>query len=415
MWAVLRRPIRLALAAAWLFAGCTSLPDETRLTASEPAELYPSPNQRVDRAQDTSSETGLAKLSPSNVSKAIKRMSGLGPDEQKARERYRLGESDFESAVAARRQGDEGKSQKLFVSAADRYWDAAKLWPDSSLEEDAYFWSAEAYFFADRYPKATKAYDALVKKHPNTRHMDKVAARQFALADYWLELNKESSTWMIVPNLGDKRRPLFDTFGNALKVFDGIRFDDPTGKLSDDATMAAANACFQSGKYARADTLYTDLRDSFPDSDHQFNAHLLGLKCKVLTYEGPDYDGIALDEAEDLVQRMFRLFPNEAAKHREVLTNALADIRLKKAERQWRRAEYYDRRKEYGSASYYYEIVRREYHDTNLAQKANDRIAQIGDLPAEPPQRLSWLTNLFPEPEQTKPLIARDHVDTQRR
>ena len=415
MWAMLRKPIRLALLAAWLVAGGALFPDNPGLTAAESLGPPRSQNRPLARGQDTAPKSGLAKWSPTSVTDKLKQMSGLGPNEQRARERYRRAELDFQAAVTTRRQGDEDRSRASFDSAADKYWDAAKLWPDSTLEEDAYFWAAEAYFFADRYPKATKAYDALVKKHPNTRHMDKAASRQFALADYWLELDKEDAAWTIVPNLSDKRRPLFDTFGNALKVFDGIRFDDPTGKLSDDATMAAANACFQDGKYARADILYADLRDSFPDSDHQFNAHLLGLKCKVLTYEGADYDGTALDEAEDLAQRMFRLFPDEAAKHRAVLTKALADIRLQKAERQWIRAEYYDRRKEYGSARYYYEIVRREFHDTNLAGKARDRIAKIGDLPAEPPQRMAWLSNLFPVPEQTKPLIARDHLDTKRR
>jgi len=75
-------------------------------------------------------------------------------------------------------------------------------------------------------------------------------------------------------------------------VFDKIRIDDPTGKLSDDATLAAANAYFAQGDFEKADQFYTDLRKTFPSSEHQFTAHFLGLKAKLLCYSGPDYSGI---------------------------------------------------------------------------------------------------------------------------
>ena len=93
----------------------------------------------------------------------------------------------------------------------------------------------------------------------------------------------------------------------------------------------------------------------------------------------------------------------------------MGEVRLQKAERQWARAKYYDRRKEFGAARYYYDVLCREFHDTNLAEEARRRLAEIGSLPNEPPQRLAWLANLFPEPDQTKPLIARDNVNAQRR
>ena len=46
--------------------------------------------------------------------------------------------------------------------------------------------------------------------------------------------------------------------------------------------LAAANAYFAAADYFRADALYTDLRKAFPSSEHQFIAHFLGLKTKLL-------------------------------------------------------------------------------------------------------------------------------------
>ena len=400
----------LPLALIIVLCGCALVPDEADPLAA--AESAP----RTTSKREVISATGhiAESLSPSSITQKIRKVSGFEPNEEQARQLFREAESEFRAAVNARKQNDD-QSQRRFAAAANKYLAAAKRWPDSSLEEDAFFWAAEGLYFADRYPKASKSYNELVKKYPTTRHMDTVATRQFALAEYWLQLNNRDPSWVLTPNFTDDRRPRFDTFGNAVRVFDRIRFDDPTGRLSDDATMAAANANFTKQKYHRADALYADLRDSFPDSEHQFNAHLLGLKCKLLVYEGPEYDGTALDEAEELVKRMFRLFPDQSVPHREYLERAIRQVRLKKAEREWVMAKYYDRRKEYGAARYYYELVRRDYSDTTLANEARNRLAQIGGFPDDPPQHLAWLASLFPTAEQAKPLIARDNAGVQRR
>jgi outer membrane protein assembly factor BamD (BamD/ComL family) len=116
-------------------------------------------------------------------------------------------------------------------------------------------------------------------------------------------------------NFFDKRRPMRDTFGHAVRVFDRIRIDDPTGRLADDATLAAGNAYFTAGRYLEADNFYTDLRKTFPSSEHQFRAHLLGVQAKLRSYQGSDYSGIPLDEAEKLIKQIRRQFPHEAEKN----------------------------------------------------------------------------------------------------
>ena len=282
---------------------------------------------------------------PTGVSSSMNKVKSVfvepEPNETQARELFAQAELQFNAA--AQQQGDERRAG--FSSAAAIYKQAAELSPATPLEEDALMMAAESHFFADEYVEAGDGYDELVASYSRTRHMDKVGNRRFQIAQYWLA--KAKSSRAVVPNLTDDQFPALDTFGYAEKMLNKIRFDDSTGKLADDATMAAGIANFEKGKYGTADEMFSDIRRNFPSSEHQFQAHLLGLKSKQMMYAGPEYSGAVLDESEKLVRQMFALFPNQIDQHRDYLNAALKDIRLKKANREFVMAQFYDNRAEY--------------------------------------------------------------------
>jgi outer membrane protein assembly factor BamD (BamD/ComL family) len=340
-----------------------------------------------------------------------KTLIGKGVNPQKARELYVAAEAKYQEALRT----DGERRRDLLTEAAAGFHDAADRWPDSALEEDALFLVGEGYFFADRYPKANEAWEKLLKKYPNSKHLDAIEARRFAIARFWLDLYDKDPQSFWAFNFTDPTRPTRDEFGNAVRIFDRIRLDDPTGKLADDATLAAGNAYFASGRYLDADGFYTDLRKTFPSSEHQFRAHLLGLKAKLLSYEGTDYSGAPLDEAEKLVKQIRRQFPQEAANEREYLTRAYAEVRYKKAEREWKLGQYYDRRGAYGAARFYYHILTKDFGETPFAEKAKSRLAEVADKPAVPPQRFQWLVDAFPKETKEKPLIATSDPGKKRR
>jgi len=329
---------------------------------------------------------------------------GQPVDEAGARRAFALAEQSFQQAAGL---AGQSQSKDQFSKTAKLYQQAAEQWPFSVVEEDAMFMKAESHFFADAYSKANQSYGEMLKKYPNSRHLDQVDRRRFAIAQWWIDLDKRSTLRDALPNLFDRQRPLFDSFGHAVKTWDQIRFDNPTGQLSDDATMAGGVAQFEAAKYSDADILLTDLMVNFPLSEHQFQAHLLSLKCKQMIYEGPDYDGGGLTEGEKLIVKMYKIFPYQAEKHREYLDSEYRTIRLKKAEREHSLARYYDRRKEYGAAKHYYAAVMRDFPDTNLAVESETRIAELAGLPDTPPDRTAWLSGMFPEEDkESKPLLA---------
>jgi outer membrane protein assembly factor BamD (BamD/ComL family) len=348
---------------------------------------------------------------PEQFNKTAKALIGKGENPQKARELYATADEQYRQAAAS--EGDQ--RQRWFLAAAKGFKDAADRWPDSALEEDALFLSGEAYFFADYYYKANGLYEQLLKKYTNSKHLDVVESRRFSIAQFWLDLNDRDPQSFWAVNFTDRSRPWRDEFGHAVRVYDRIRIDDPTGKLADDATLAAGNAYFTQARYLDADNFYTDLRKTFPSSEHQFTAHLLGLKAKLLSYEGPDYSGDPLDEAEKLVKQIHRQFPREADQEREYLTRAYAEVRYKQAERKWYLARYYDRRSEYGAARFYYTALVRDFSETPFAQRAQERVGEVADRPAVPPQRFAWLVDAFPKEENQKPLMPASDPGRKRR
>ena len=345
-----------------------------------------------------------------NPSKSISYFKGPPPDETASRTLYAQANEHFQAASSA--QGEARK--EAFLEAAKLFDRSAERGQGFAVGEDALMMKAESYFFADDYPEASVAYAELAELYPNSDHLDRIDNRRFRIAQYWLDVKKDASR--LAPNLTNSKIPFIDTFGNSIKLYDRIRFDNPTGEMADDATMAAAVAKFQRASYSEADELLTDLRDSFPDSEHQFQAHFLGLKAKLMSYEGPDYDGGALDEADELIRRMVTLFPDEARENYDVLNEAHSEIRLKKAEREYRLAKYYDRRKDVRAARILYGNVRQDFADTNLAVESEGRIAQLEGEPEVAKNKFEWVANLFPEEEtRPKPLWARSPVGKARK
>jgi len=397
------------------------------------ADPLPSPGESVPSGPQADEGVSLADFAPDKVADTVKEIAGYGPDRKLAEAAFAEGERIFrtaaEAAAEARAIADDAEtvkdpeqarkmkkaiaekermSRELFAAAAQEFATAAARWPDSLQEEDALMMQAECYYFGDRYPKAVETYDKLIKKYRNTRHMDTVALRRFTLARWWIRKSRDDD-WKFVPNFTDPMRPWFDTYGSAVKLFDQIRLDDPTSQLADDAAFAAAKSYFAKQDYYRADLFLDDLRRSFPDSEHQFDVHMLSLKTKRLLYQGPDYDAAPLDAAEKLLQIIVKQFPQQAQEEREYLQAAYQDIRAKQAERVWFTAQFFEGREQYGGARHYYQRIIQQFPTSNLADKARARLAALEGKPDKPPQQAKWLVDAIPKPQRrNRPWLTGD-------
>lgn len=400
-----------AIALLLLMTGCTSLRKFGRSDKSE-EDPYAAVNvkrtngngvQNVSYEEDGDAvkPIELNDFNPKNLNATTKRLTGRGPNRKIAEQSYREGDELYKQAVES--QGDNRGD--LFALAAKKFLVAADRMPNSAVEQDALFMAGESFFFADYYSKANDVYERLIKAHPNNRYLDTIEARRFAIAKYWLEVHRKNPESFFGVNMFDELRPWRDTRGHGLRVFDRIRVDDPTGRLADDATFAAANEHFANRNFLKADDYYTDLRSAYPSSEHQFSAHFLGLKAKLNTYMGAGYSGTMLDEGEKLVKQMRRQFPRESEGEREFLERAAAEIRFKKGERYWKMAEYHKRRGENRAALHYLAKIDKDYSDTPFGERALAMRGEVKDLPAVPAQKMKWLVDLIPQKDNVEQLL----------
>jgi outer membrane protein assembly factor BamD (BamD/ComL family) len=337
------------------------------------------PSLLEDDKKPTAMERMAEAASPKKISSKFKELIGRGPDEDLARHFYNEGDLSF-------REGNYEEALKRYKIAVDR-------WPDSPLQEDALFMLAESYFQLDQYPRASNSYNMLTKKYENSRYLDMIIKRRFAIARYWERRSKEDPVKAM--NFKDKSMPFWDTIGSTVAVYESIRMDDPTGPLADDATMATANTYFVHGRWEDAAYHYDLMRTEFPQSEFQAQAHLLGMQAKLRSYQGPHYDAKPLTDAKKLGTVLLTQFSAQLPDERENIQQAMKTIEAQLAERDWALGEFYDTTHHYYAARFYYKEVVKQYPQSRFADLAKARIEKIKDKPADPKNEIEWIASKF--------------------
>jgi outer membrane protein assembly factor BamD (BamD/ComL family) len=292
--------------------------------------------------------------------------------------------------------------QEQYAAAEKAFKGVAKKYKKSEIREDALFMQAESAFNLGHYSDAEMKYTELLKFYPSTRHLDDVSKRLFEIARVWLdfpeaaalgevqqvnyddfrrklpaeESTKKSRGPMFWPNFTDKARPLFDPEGNGVAALRLIWLNDPTGPLADDALMLAASHYARKGDFIEADRHYTLLREEYPNSPHVQQAFVLGSHVKLMAYQGPNYDGKSLQDAEHLKKSTLRLYPNLEEKER--IERELARIEEAKAAREWEQVIFYERKNNPRAQAVYCHLILQRYPDTSAARQAEIRLKQLG-------------------------------------
>ncbi len=365
-----------------------------------------------DTGQDRQDSTLRAQSADDGVDGPLpiepKKNQGFKGFVRKATSITRPSESE-EAAKAMFKEADALFLEKKYKEAQAKYQAAANRYPDSFLEEDALFMVGECQFFQDDYPGASDTYGRILKRNSNTRHLDRIARRMFAIGEYWKERYRETPSWLLKPNLTDKTRPLFDTKGNSMSSFRMVWMNDPTGPLADDSIMQVANMHFLYGEWHKADEHYTQLRHDHPTSKHVMQAYLLGFRTKLELYQGPGYDRTPLNEAEELIETLLLQFSNELGEERERVLQTRSAVRAQQSERDWDFASYYVQGGHNRAARKVLEKLLQKYPETKFAELARQQLADLEGLPDHPKEHLIWLANIFPKPKQLPQPINAQH------
>lgn len=370
--------------------------DDGGTAVTEPA----SPVESASPAQRKTGGNAFGRNSGAN--RLVGFVTGKKENLPLAKKLYQEGDALFRKATR------ESKAERtdVFADAAERFEDAGDAAPGSGLHQDALFMQGESLFFANDLNGARDAFETLQKEFPRNRHSDRAAARLFAISRYWIDASKAGGDAWYNVNLFDSTLPLRDPDSHAVRVLDQIRYDDPTGKLADDATMAAAVEHIRNQRYEQADEFLTDLRETFTDSDHLFLAHMLGIRCKLEIYRGPAYSDLVLEEAAKLVEQTRQRFPGKLReqKYNEMLARSNAEIDYQRAAKLTYRARIREKQRNYGAARELYQQILRDHPAAPQAEQARKTLEKIAALPASPNKPLAFMTKVFPSAKQSPPL-----------
>jgi hypothetical protein len=210
----------------------------------------------------------------------------------------------------------------------------------------------------------------------------------------------------VVPNLTDKSRPLFDTYGRGLQALRSIWLHDATGPIADDALMLTATHHLRKENFVEAARHFSLLREQYPDSPHFKDAFILGSHVALASYEGPSYDPSSLQEALTLKETTLKLFPDLSPEQRSRLEAEVEKLQEAEVARIWELVEFYDRKGLPESMALHCYLILNRYPESRYAQLARAKLFDI-----EPELRAAgkggnfWNLNRSPQPakEEAKP------------
>ncbi|GIW78374.1 MAG: hypothetical protein KatS3mg105_0181 [Gemmatales bacterium] len=292
--------------------------------------------------------------------------------------------AELEAAHDLYRRGEYRKAETLFEKIAD---DKKQ---NPRIAEEARYFQAECLRHQGRYPKAADVYSKLLNDFPGGVHREQAVRHLFDIANYWLDdtraemkayqEKREGKRWFVwsgpVPRF-DKSKPFLDQEGRAIAKLEQVSYSSINGPLADNALFMIGSVMFYRENYREADYYFSQIVERYPDSEYAQRAIELAIICKHMSTGGPLYDGRKVAEARKLVQTAMLNYPELATQKRDFLERQLAGINRQQAEKDFHKAEFYRRTGHPGSAYFYYEIVRRRYPGSPLAEKATQRMAEL--------------------------------------
>jgi outer membrane protein assembly factor BamD (BamD/ComL family) len=284
-------------------------------------------------------------------------------------------EAEFSVAKKEFDAGNYAAAEKLLIPLAKREVKKGTPWG-----EKAQFWLAESQFRLQNYVRANDSYELLIKKYPGTEYVDKLVAREYQIAQFWLSGEDPKAKPPDWKAHFDGRMPWVDTSGYAVKALDHVRLHDPQGPLADDAALRTADHYHMVGDYEAAALYYDQLIAEHPKSEYRERAQLSSIDAKMKGYIGPEYDISGLEQARDTIKKTMAEFPERQATA-EGLYHTLDLIRDQEAERAYTTGLYYMRARKPISAEYQFGLVMANWPNSKWAGEAKKEMAKVAKMP----------------------------------
>ncbi len=340
---------------------------------------------------------------PAAQHSVVMRPDGLAPAQLSPAD----SDPDLQAAKEVFRQGEYAKAELMFhnIAEATKNWkswftltsDESKNDRNVLVAEEARFLEAESLRMQGHYPKAADTYIRLLNDFGSGLHREAAVAQLFNIANYWLEDTrvemeeaKEKAAgkrWFVHSHFMhcfDRSKPFLDEEGRALEALEHVRYNDIDGPYADKALFMLGTVKFFNEDYREADYQFTQIVERHKASPLYPRAAEMAVISKNLSTGGSDYDGRKCAEAREMVpialagyKQVEQKDPQLAGEREEFLRRQLAGITMQQAEKDYKMAEFYQRKRQPESAFFLFEIVRRRYPGTKYADMATEQMYKI--------------------------------------
>lgn len=307
--------------------------------------------------------------------------------------------AEFEAAEQLYLQGDLDKAERAFARIArkertpglkkfvDGFSETAGL-DDFDRRRSPYgmkalYYLGEIRFKKGNYVGAHDTFEELVKEYPGTPHLEEAVAREFEIAQVWLNQVRPSEERPALPwNSRFKGSlPVIDSGGHAVAALEHVRQNDPAGPLADAAVKLIADHHASTGDHESAAFYYDQLINDHPKSPFLHDAYMSSIDSKLNAYIGPEYDFTGLAEARDTAKRAMQLFPERRTSTSDDIYQTLDLIADQEAERDFAYGEYYRSAGYVISAEYYFGRIAQKWPKSEWAGKAREQLAELAKMP----------------------------------
>jgi outer membrane protein assembly factor BamD (BamD/ComL family) len=257
-----------------------------------------------------------------------------------------------------------------------------------TIIEEAMFHQAECLYQRRKYPQAADHLIHLLNTFPSAVNRKAAGDLLYAIANYWLDETRDDMeaekayqegrrSWPVMPSFPvhffDETMPDFDIEGRACKCLEAIWMTNPREELGEKALFMLGSVKFFRESYKDADHYFYQIVENWPNGKYVTKALEMSIICKEICTGGADYDGRRLQEARELITRARNSYPEMAKTADPFLVKQAIAITQLQAQKDFNIAGFYERTGHPGSAYFYYEIVKRRYPGTELADKAVKR------------------------------------------
>jgi outer membrane assembly lipoprotein YfiO len=261
---------------------------------------------------------------------------------------------------------------------------------DSPVRDRAIYLIAQSYYDEDERILSFYYLDEVMDEYPESRLFYVALARQYQIADEYLNGHKRKFLGMAILSAEDE----------AIEMLYRIQQRSPGSDLAQRALLRTADYYYNSAQYDFAGDAYASFVKSFPRSPDVARARLRQAFSSLAQFRGLKFDPTPIIDARAQLLDIKRDYPDLASE--EHVSDAVDRIDSAFASKLLVTGEFYQRTGELKAAAYFYRFLSDTYASSPEAAEAQKRLAKLPESAKGPP---------YPPPSNGFPPATRPAVD----